>query len=226
MKKLLLSLFTIVSLSAIAQKDLEIRFLLPVNGQEIEHNMPFDIAFSMKNLGPDTVFVSDSIVVGVLWDFSPIGASLANLTDPLAPGDSMFFTLEDIMVPVVVDTQALFCGFAEFVDTNIVDPFNNNLDCSVVSLKTTPTALTESQSLAQSVKAYPNPANSYFTLTMNASNASVEVIDITGKLIETAAVTMGEARLDVSNYKNGVYFYHIRNVAGSIEKSGKFTVSH
>ncbi len=230
MKKLLLTLLSITSLSAFAQKDASIRLLLPESNQEINAGKPFQVAFSVTNVGMDTILTSDSFsvvpVVVTAGGITPLSGLRG--AAKIAPGDSVTLSAPNgYVLNFTADIlEAGFCVTMFFNDSTVDLNDSNDTYCSEVSLKVFTTGVSEANALASSVKAFPNPANLYFTLTMNASDATVEVLDITGKLIETAAVTMGEARMDVSNYKNGVYFYHIKDAANSVVKSGKFTVSH
>jgi hypothetical protein len=95
-----------------------------------------------------------------------------------------------------------------------------------VNLRFIKTSVAELNNLASSVSAFPNPANTEFTITMKSTDATVEVMDVTGKLINTYPIVLGEAKMDVSNFNNGVYFYQIKTSANETVKSGKFTVSH
>ncbi len=226
MKKLLLSLLSIISLSAFAQKDLSITLLEPLDSAEINSLRPFDVALSVKNAGTDTILATDSFIVILGIGGNVITAAMYGAE--IIPGDSI---LQGGALTITLPSDlgwAPFFAAVSFKDTvaNVDPNLGNNIDFSIVNLRVFPTGLAQLQALANSVTAYPNPANTEFTLTMDASNATVEIMDITGRSIESAAVTMGEARLNVSSYNNGVYFYNVRNEAGSMVKSGKFTVSH
>jgi hypothetical protein len=131
---------------------------------------------------------------------------------------------------VTVNSDAMgvdFCLISLLSYNGVVQDENdaNDQSCTTVNFVVSATGINEVAG-ASAVKAYPNPANTDFTITTTTTNATVDIMDITGKLVESSAVTMGEARFDVSNYKNGVYFFNIRTATGSVEKSGKFTVSH
>ena len=58
---------------------------------------------------------------------------------------------------------------------------------------------------------YPNPASSIVTIKLDKaySNLSLTVMDMLGKKIETKNISGVRTELDVSTYKNGVYFYSI-----------------
>jgi hypothetical protein len=228
MKKLLLSLLTLISVSAFAQKDLSIKLLTPMDLTEINSGKGFQVAFTVKNEGLDSVLATDTFFViinlGNQRMATLVGSRALKSGDSaiLSPqGGGMLFTFAND-----VDSVPFIVGVG-FTDTTTVDANDsNNVDFSYVNLRVNHTGLAQTTALANSVSVYPNPATSAFTVSMTATNATVEIMDITGKMIETAAVTMGEVRFDVNNYKNGVYFYQIRDENNAMIKSGKFTVSH
>lgn len=229
MKKLLLSIFTLVTVAAYAQKDLSITLLAPTNLYEINSGKAFPVAFTVKNVGTNPIMATDSFRIALFLNNTRL--SLLAGSRALTPGDSVILTPQGGGMAINFENDAdslLFIVAISFTDTNAnVDPNDtNNIDFNFVNLRVNHTGLAQLQALANSVAVYPNPANTEFTVSMTATNASVEIMDITGKLVETAPVTMGEVRFDVSNYKNGVYFYQVKGENNSTIKSGKFTVSH
>jgi len=63
-------------------------------------------------------------------------------------------------------------------------------------------------------KVYPNPAHDYVTLDMihEQTNASIKVVDITGKVIYTEELERFiKTDLDLSSFKEGMYFLHIQS---------------
>lgn len=233
MKKLLLSIFTLVSVAAFAQKDLAITLLSPADGAEINSGKAIPVGFTIKNAGSTAISATDSFQVSlILYVSSTNAAVLSTLVGAVAlnPGDSVNLSPSSavgVTFPVDVDT-ALFIATTRFRDTiaNVDTVRLNNTDFSFVKLRVIKTSVTELNALASSVSAFPNPANTEFTVTMKSTDATVEVMDITGKLINTYPVVLGEAKMDVSNFNNGVYFYQIKTSANETVKSGKFTVSH
>ena len=230
MKKLLLSILTLTTFATFAQKDASIRLLLPAEDQEIVSGKAFQIAFRVTNVGMDTIQLTDTFAITPLIltnaGIQPLAGFSARVK--IAPGDSVSLAANNGYV-LTFDSdidEAAFCVSLDFRDSTADTSMDNNVDCSPVMLKIIGTGVSEIASIANSVKAFPIPANSYFTITMKSTDATVDVLDITGKLIESVAVTMGEAKLDVSNYNNGVYFYQIKNANSTLVKSGKFTVSH
>ncbi len=218
-------------MASFAQKDASLSVLLPIEGKEINSGKAFQVAFSIKNVGLDTITNLDtfSLTPGIIVQGGQLAFPTLIGATKIAPGDSIIvtppgggyaFTFDEDIDP------ALFCVIINFKDTTIDTNDVNDIDCHNIVLQVNTTAVSELTALANSVKAFPNPANTYLTITMKSSDASVEVFDITGKLVSTLPVTMGEARFDVSSYNNGVYFYTVKDNAGSLVKSGKFTVSH
>jgi hypothetical protein len=65
-----------------------------------------------------------------------------------------------------------------------------------------------------SIQVFPNPTNSDVTITMTATEATVEVVDAQGKLLQAVTVVSGE-KVNLSSYETGVYFLRIRTVNGS-----------
>lgn len=57
---------------------------------------------------------------------------------------------------------------------------------------------------------YPNPATSSFTVSGLATNNSIELIDMTGKVVATKNATQGEIKIEVNNFNKGVYFVQIK----------------
>ncbi|HLP53514.1 MAG TPA: T9SS type A sorting domain-containing protein [Fluviicola sp.] len=65
-----------------------------------------------------------------------------------------------------------------------------------------------------SIQVFPNPTNSDVTITMTATQATVEVTDAQGKLLQAVTVGNGE-KVNLSTYETGIYFLRIRTVNGS-----------
>jgi len=61
-------------------------------------------------------------------------------------------------------------------------------------------------------RAYPNPANEKLSISLEQSNTTkqqVELLSITGQLIEAVTVSAGKASFNTSNLENGIYFYRV-----------------
>ena len=56
------------------------------------------------------------------------------------------------------------------------------------------------------VSIFPNPNNGVFSLKVNASDASVKVINTQGQIILTKKILKNNAKIDLSNNAKGIYF--------------------
>ena len=65
-----------------------------------------------------------------------------------------------------------------------------------------------------SIQVFPNPTNNDVTITMTAAEATVEVADAQGKILQAVTVGNGE-KVTLSTYETGVYFLRIRTANGS-----------
>lgn len=75
-----------------------------------------------------------------------------------------------------------------------------------------------------SVEAFPNPANSVFTLQIaDAQTYDLKIVDITGRQVY-ASELRGKKDVSVSNWTPGVYFYQITNRQNNAIYSNKFVV--
>ncbi len=70
-----------------------------------------------------------------------------------------------------------------------------------------------------SVKIYPNPANSIININSQFGIQSVQLYDIQGRLLETLLENATNATIDISGKANGIYFLKIKTEKGSkVEK--------
>ena len=66
-----------------------------------------------------------------------------------------------------------------------------------------------------SLKYYPNPVETELTVSYKAPINSLEVYDLTGKLIKTQAFDSNDVRLDVSSLSSGTYMIKVHTSVGS-----------
>lgn len=70
------------------------------------------------------------------------------------------------------------------------------------------------ENAATSVGVYPNPASAQVSFTLD-SDAQVSVYDMTGRMVSTTDCMAGEAKINVSELVNGVYFVKFRFADGT-----------
>lgn len=70
-----------------------------------------------------------------------------------------------------------------------------------------------------SVKIYPNPSSSVVNITATTSISSLQLYDMQGRLLEAVSPKLNEARIDISQRTNGIYFLKITTENGvKVEK--------
>jgi hypothetical protein len=79
---------------------------------------------------------------------------------------------------------------------------------------------------ASSSDLYPNPSSSLVNFVTSEKAASVSIYDVNGNLVGRMPVNSSTARLDVSAYADGIYFYTTIDAAGNTLARGKFNVAH
>ncbi len=78
-----------------------------------------------------------------------------------------------------------------------------------------------------SLSVFPNPASSQITLSTESDKANtVEVNDVTGKMISMYKFENNKVNFSTLEMTNGIYFYTVKNTAKQTLASGKFTVAH
>ncbi|MDP4866715.1 MAG: T9SS type A sorting domain-containing protein [Crocinitomicaceae bacterium] len=64
------------------------------------------------------------------------------------------------------------------------------------------------------VNVQPNPASDYAIVTLNnADNGTIRIVDVLGNVVTKESIT-GTKKIDLSNYRNGVYFITIETSNG------------
>ena len=93
--------------------------------------------------------------------------------------------------------------------------------------KSSPTVSVQEQAQAVSgVMLYPNPAKNEITIeTGLTNNNTIEIMDVTGKLVANHNFKSNKITLSVANLDNGVYFYNIYDAERNILHSNKFVIA-
>jgi hypothetical protein len=80
----------------------------------------------------------------------------------------------------------------------------------------------EEDEAAAKWEVYPNPVQDILNIrNSSGDNATLEVLDATGRTVLNRAITQMETRLDVSALPMGIYLYQLRNSKDQIIKTGK-----
>lgn len=106
-------------------------------------------------------------------------------------------------------TDATTGAFVDSLDISV------NFVLSVLTLKQTP-----------SVNVSPNPADEYVNISfVNGENSSVRIVDVLGNVVYSETIGNGTKNIDVSNFKNGVYFILIEG-SGMKSINRKLIIRH
>ena len=77
----------------------------------------------------------------------------------------------------------------------------------------------------KAISVYPNPAKDHMNIQLGNANVDyVQIMDISGRVIENIQVNSSIETLDVSSYQDGIYFYAIMK-DGEPVKTDKFIVA-
>ncbi len=226
MKKLLLILSLFVSAHLFAQKDIEIIMDSPAVNQNIYAGVGFNLKYSVKNVGTIDIPASDSLILVMTINNNPTTPIIIN-HGGITSGQTKSGSLNNIALNFTTTLNgANFC-LVTFLRYNgpLDTATSNNLDCATLNMIAN-TGIDE-LAAAQSMKVYPNPAVDKVNFESTYQKASVlHIFDITGKRIESIATANGNVRLDVSQYRDGIYMYEFVSSENLKIKTGKFTVSH
>lgn len=222
-----------------AQQDLAAALDNSLAGTTISTD-PLDLSFSITNNGAliptgDTLyfaisigttyytvsgFTENSVSGTILTQDFPNGASLPIAVDPITM-QTMYETMGGLTgtvcaIAVGVGSASVNNTFAD--DATAAD----NLSCATYTV--TSVVGVEENEISE-ISAYPNPTVS--TLNIDLGNNKTEVIniiDMTGRIVNTINVSNNIETIDVSSFENGIYFYQLVTNGIAI-KTEKFIVS-
>ncbi len=69
------------------------------------------------------------------------------------------------------------------------------------------------------VQVFPNPVSNELTINTNSEISIIEVLDVTGRVVETIRPNSHFIKIDCSVYKTGMYFLKMENKSGQIFRS-------
>jgi alpha-tubulin suppressor-like RCC1 family protein len=96
---------------------------------------------------------------------------------------------------------------------------NSNVPLQVKGLCNVTTAIQEN-SIENSILVYPNPTSGIVTISTNQTVASIDVFDVTGKLVHSQNnIKQHNSSIDLSQLSNGIYFINVQTENGGVSKS-------
>jgi hypothetical protein len=85
----------------------------------------------------------------------------------------------------------------------------------------------EAISATSEINVYPNPAKNILNFNFtNVDARTIDIYDMSGKLVNTTEVRNNTMTVNVSEMSNGLYIYQIRDNDGNTIKFSKFNVVH
>jgi len=97
---------------------------------------------------------------------------------------------------------------------------------SATWLPSLPTVGINEATEVSAVNVYPNPAQNVVTFLVDATKAqSIQVYDITGKVIDAYPVSVNNPQIDLTSFASGIYSYSVVGKNGVVLNRGKFTVA-
>ncbi len=245
MKKLLLSfIVTLVIIpAAFAQRhcDIKVRLLSPDDGDEIYYNIPFQISVMVANNGIDTLRVSDTLKLALIFDGFPVEFSIgsANLdylpltNHELLPGDSSSFSMNFGVGAGWPTGPTNFC--VQAIPANGADSINdpvpaNNQSCITLKVVDPAHQGINSVSKAMPVVVYPNPAKDVANVELymeKGGNVSFQLYDMTGKMVMSKEENVMQGGVhtintNITEMPKGVYLYKV--LVGDKVLKGKLEV--
>lgn len=126
-----------------------------------------------------------------------------------------------------VDSSRKFTYWANSIGFPVVeltdqDDLGQITDATWLAIMPTVTGIPVSDIPAGTVSAYPNPATDILTFETPSSEGSIEIVDLSGRVVKVVAVTSTTTRVDVSDLASGMYTYRLNGQAAA----GKVQIAH
>lgn len=234
----LLCIFLLSPVLAQRWVDIEIIQVAPANNFTYEQGDDFPVSLIIKNMGPDTLFTSDSIAIRFINEqknslifkngtaYSPwigIGAK------KLAAGDTMHIDTiitASTMVPsqffkgnICIDAYPCADSIGSLWNCNMDTLVNNNVNCRDIYMFPVSVIFPDKQHV---VSIYPNPVTNILNINIrNVQGANVAVRNSVGTVIGIATETKsGNFIFNTANLSPGIYYVEVLSDSGT--KSMKF----
>jgi Secretion system C-terminal sorting domain len=199
---------------------------------------PLNMDFTIRNLGDsltpmDTIWFAISIG-GSYYTTDNLTINTVNggaFTNGFPNGASFPVDVADLLGSFMTtelggSTGTICVAVLGVGDSVLTTPFSsdatplNNVECV-----TWTDAAGINDNILSQVSVYPNPASSDVTFDLGQNDVDqIQIMDLSGRVIDVINVTNSIEGLSVSNYESGVYFYALIH-GGVILKTEKLVVS-
>lgn len=125
-------------------------------------------------------------------------------------GSAQYFRFIDYLF--IVNNKATICIYKELSDKKAFEIYS-------VPTTVNPNQLKSATISNSTLSAFPNPAKTFVNLSYNVSgveDAEMVITDASGRVVERRIVNamQDNLRLNVANYKRGMYFYEVQGFTG------------
>ena len=193
---------------------------------------------------PGIGFVIDSVKLRSVVKKTVVVDAWGSLTTPLGTFN-VLRAEETVVRHDTTDVEIQFLGWQYAVDftadsTTGYSWWANGVGFPLVSIKldslsnikqtqwlqALPAVGINEQTNATVVMVFPNPAQNQISFTVESSKvAAIQVMDITGRMIDFIVTTGDNVSINTSMYANGVYSYALVGKDNAILNRGKFTIA-
>ncbi|MDP2385597.1 MAG: T9SS type A sorting domain-containing protein [Bacteroidota bacterium] len=209
---------------------LEVESQIATNGfliqEDISTNDTLNYLIQFQNTGTDTAFtvvVRDTLSNYLDGSTIEMGATSHPYTFRIYGQGICEWTFENILLPDSTTNEVESHGFIRFsikqnpgnspgttIQNGSAIWFDYNLPVETnTTINYIPVPVNiESQIVAQSINAYPNPTNGLFTLELD-TDAQIMITNVLGETISSTTLSKGENKIDLQNNTNGIYFIKI-----------------
>ena len=211
--------------------DMAIDLIEPAPGAVINAYAQYNLRVNIKNNGPDTLFVGDTLYYNKptqpLFTYNPY-----ILAQPINPGDNITVTLEtlhnvnsdetDQVMDYYVFVESNLNDNGRFIDTTN-DDNNYDVNANVTFRAGNPTGIGDLDGSKTSLTLYPNPAT--HDITLKPADADrirfARITDISGREVTRQEfTTAGAQAMDISSLSPGMYLVQLETEKGKL--TGKF----
>ncbi len=202
-----------------------------------EYQEDFEIAIEKVFQAPTGVALSDSSVFEKMIPGTAVGKLIVDDEDPL---NTYTFTLQGPYNPAIEDYDPV-----SFYIENDTLKSNVEFDCSIsdtsyvritledsrgftlsrgftIEIKENQSGATGIRELSKSISIYPNPADQYVNIEGMEGYQSVEMWELSGKLVQKLSIRNDQ--LDVSGLNNGIYLLVFNGSDGRLVR--KLLIQH
>lgn len=207
--------------------------------QMLEFPMSLGTMFTDDMQGTFTIFDEDNEAEGTTWVTADGTGTLVLANDVSHTGVLRIHTVDTLYADVVLSAIPITTSVTIVRETfdyvkpgsssfplfshatlKILSPIIGEIKISFVLSSENPIEFASIDNLDLSeVHVYPNPSNGLFTVGLGTQEASVTVIDVTGRVVFESSNSLNDVHVDLRKEMAGVYFVNIvRNGITTVEK--------